>query len=422
MSEPLDPERTPEREPIAGAPAAPEPVREDAAGPGPSAARLEPPPIPGARRQTPTSAAPAPTAWATIEREESPLESSSPDSAPARTSPPPIPQLGPRVSMASSPWLHFVLLVATLATTTIAGALGAGANPFTTPAALLAGLPFSLTLLAILLCHEMGHWLAARHHGVPTSLPYFIPGPPILVGTFGAFIRMRGMPRSRRALFDIGAAGPWAGAVVALPAVALGLAWSEVRPLRPDDALGLAFGNSMLFTGLTELVLGVHPDDATILLHPIAVAGWFGLFVTFLNLLPVGQLDGGHVAYALLGRGHRIISRIFVVVLLVLGLRGWDGWFLWAFLLAFVVRVDHPDTADRATGLDTRRIVAAWLTVLLFAVTFMPEPLILTEEESTPRGRDGDAPSPPSQHSPHRAPHSPADLLSITFDTARTPH
>ena len=416
MSEPTDPEHPPGWGPIAGAPAAPELLRQDAAKPGPLVRRLEPPPIPGARRQATDPAAPMPPLDTTTCPEPPQLDPSYPDSGPTRTLPPPIPQLGPRASIASSPWLHFVLLVATLATTTAAGALGAGENPFTTPAALLAGLPFSLTLLAILLCHEMGHWLAARHHGVATSLPYFIPAPPILVGTFGAFIRMRGMPRSRRALFDIGAAGPWAGAIVALPAVALGLAWSEVRPLTPDDSLGLAFGNSILFTSLTELVLGVHPDDATILLHPIAVAGWFGLFVTFLNLLPVGQLDGGHVAYALFGRGHRIISRIFVGVLLVLGVRGWDGWFLWAFLLAFVVRVDHPDTADRATGLDARRTVAAWLTVLLFALTFMPEPLILMEEEGAPRVRDGD--TPPTPHSPH----SPADLLSITFDTARAPH
>ncbi len=359
--------------------------------------RLTPPPIPQPvrLRELDPSLPPPPAATA----------STASATGVAATTPPPIPRLGSIAGLSSSPWLHVVLFLATLATTTLAGAFGAGENPFVSPPALLAGLPFSLTLLAILFSHEMGHWLLARHHRVPTSLPYFIPAPPFLVGTFGAFIRMRGTPRSRQALFDIGAAGPWAGFVVALPAIMLGLAWSEVRPLEASAALGLSFGNSILFAGLTQLILGVHPDDVTILLHPVALAGWFGLFVTFLNLLPVGQLDGGHVAYALFGRSHRWIARLFMGVLLVLGIQGWDGWFLWVFLLAFVIRVDHPDTADRETPLDRRRKLAAWLTVLLFVLTFMPEPLILMDEDQAAiaPGHEREAPRPQPQQAPDPA-------------------
>lgn len=296
--------------------------------------------------------------------------------------PPPLPPR--RTTRRKSPVVHVLLFLATLLTTTTAGALQQGASPLEDPASLTAGLPFSLTLLLILFCHEMGHYLCARWHGIETTLPYFIPGPPILIGTFGAFIRMQGMPRNRAALFDVGAAGPWAGMFVALPAVAIGLAWSEVHPLELGAGAPFSFGSSMLFDGLGKLILGVDPEKVTILLHPVAIAGWFGFFVTFLNLLPVGQLDGGHVSYALLGKRHRMVSRGFLVLLLVLWALpgGWDGWLLWAFLLFFVLRADHPDTADRDTPLDPRRRAAAWATAAVFFATFMPVPFEVNE---TPR-------------------------------------
>lgn len=290
-----------------------------------------------------------------------------------------------------TPRLHLFLFGATLVTTTLAGSFDAGVNPFSGPFAFVAGLPFSLTLLLILLCHEFGHYFLARYHGISTSLPYFIPGPPILVGTFGAFIRMNGMPRTRRALFDVGAAGPWAGMVIAIPAVMIGLSLSEIHPLPDEGPLpdelseGILFGNSILFEGLSRLVLGVDPDSVTVILHPMALAGWFGLFVTFLNLLPVGQLDGGHVVYALFGRGHRTISRVVFAVVLVLGVFGWEGWLLWAFLLAFVVKVDHPDTIDSQTPLDPARRRAAWATIAMFFLTFMPVPLDMVEADVSQR-------------------------------------
>jgi membrane-associated protease RseP (regulator of RpoE activity) len=267
--------------------------------------------------------------------------------------------------------IHVALFLTTLLTTTMAGSFLAGANPLADPRVLVRGLPFSATLMAILLVHEMGHFVVARLHGVEATPPYFIPGPPFLIGTFGAFIRMQ-TPTNRRALFDVGAAGPWAGFVLAIPAVVYGLTLSQVGPLAPDHP-GLVLGDSLMFTALARLALGVSPADATITLHPVALAGWFGLFVTFLNLLPVGQLDGGHVVYALLGRRHRMVARVGLAVILGLAFLGWPGWILWAVLVT-LIGVDHPPTIDD-TPLDPRRRLAAWLTVGLFAVTFMPVPV-----------------------------------------------
>lgn len=269
--------------------------------------------------------------------------------------------------------IHVVLFLATLFTTTLAGSFQAGVNPLNDLRLLARGLPFSATLMGILLVHEMGHYVLSRVHGVEATPPYFIPGPPFLVGTFGAFIRMH-TPTNRRALFDVGAAGPWAGFLVAIPAVFYGLTLSEVRPLAPTDG-GLMLGESLVFSWLAKLALGVAPADATILLHPVALAGWFGLFVTFLNLLPVGQLDGGHVIYALLGRRHRWVARVAVVTIIGLAFLGWQGWGLWAVLVT-VLGVDHPPTMDD-TPLDPARRIAAWLTILLFAITFMPVPLMI---------------------------------------------
>ena len=273
--------------------------------------------------------------------------------------------------------VHVVLFLLTLLTTSLAGAFQSGVDPFEHPAQIVMGLPFALTLLSILLVHELGHYSLSKVHGVRATLPYFIPAPPVLIGTFGAFIRMQSPPPNRRALFDVGAAGPWAGLIVAIPAVLVGLRLSEVRPLGLEDG-GLLLGDSLLFQGLTWLALGTTPDTATIVLHPIALAGWFGMFVTFMNLLPVGQLDGGHVAYAMFGRWHRLVSRVFLLVIAALGVMGWRGWFVWVVLL-LVIGLDHPPTRDAGTPLDWRRRIAAWLTVGAFVVTFMAEPIKMAE-------------------------------------------
>ncbi len=310
------------------------------------------------------------------------------------------------------PALNVALFLFTLLTTTTAGAYINNEevsilHPILALTALRSGLSFSLPLMAILLAHEMGHYLTARYHGVPTSLPYFIPAPPFFItGTFGAFIRLKAMPRTRRVMFDIGAAGPWAGVIVAIPALIVGLWLSNVTPL--DKTVGgIEFGSSLLFLALTHLVLGVDPSTVNVNLHPIAFAGWIGLLVTSLNLLPVGQLDGGHVIYALFPRRHRAISTLFVVscvlmvvVPLALGRELWWGWLLWA-VLSIALGLGHPSTVDRDTPLNPRRAVAAWLTVLLFVVTFSPVPLAIVQPEPA-------MPQSPADHTQeiiHHAPH-----------------
>jgi membrane-associated protease RseP (regulator of RpoE activity) len=264
----------------------------------------------------------------------------------------------------------------------MASAQTQGVDIISDPLGVRAGFPFAITLMTILLSHEMGHYVMARAHRVDASLPYFLPAPPLFwFGTFGAFIRMRTMPPHRRALFDIGAAGPWAGFVVAVPALILGLSLSTVQPLQPHEG-GLILGDSLLFSWLTQAVLGVSSDEVTVLLHPIALAGWFGLLVTCLNLLPVGQLDGGHVSYALFGRHHRWIARGVLTFVVVLGIGGWLGWFVWA-LLFLIVGLDHPPTWD-PVALDRPRQIAAVLTFVLLILTFMPEPMALIEPTFVP--------------------------------------
>ena len=287
--------------------------------------------------------------------------------------------------------VHRALFFATFVTTTFAGTLNAGYDPTAGLFTWVHGLAFSVPLLAILLAHEMGHYVLAQVHGVPATLPYFLPGLPFLIGTFGAFIKMSGMPRSRRALFDIGAAGPWAGILVAIPVTILGLSLSEVRPTHELDSHGWVFGEPLLFQAISALVFGRLGDETTVLLHPMALAGWFGMFVTFLNLLPVGQLDGGHVVYALFGRRHATIARLALLGILGLALLGWDGWFVWAAMLVFVLKVDHPDTRDSVTELDPVRRKLAWATIGLLICTFMPVPIDVgggDGPDSTPPGHE----------------------------------
>jgi membrane-associated protease RseP (regulator of RpoE activity) len=296
------------------------------------------------------------------------------------------------------PPLNLALFLVTLLTTTMAGAYQAGAIlslsiPLESLVNLASGLSFSLPLMAILLAHELGHYIVARRNGVDASIPYFIPAPYpslFIIGTFGAFIRMKSPPRSRRVMFDIGAAGPWAGVILSLVAVWVGLKLSEVGPLNSATG-GLELGNSILFWGMSRVVLGVDPNTVNINLHPLAFAGWLGFFVTTLNLLPVGQLDGGHVVYALFGsRWHRLISRLFVLgcVLMVivpyaLGLDFWAGWLLWVILLLFL-GLGHPSTLEVQTPLSGSRRVAAWATIALFILTFSPVPLSFVPSQQPP--------------------------------------
>jgi len=239
------------------------------------------------------------------------------------------------------------------------------------PEALWRGIPFAATLLAILVTHEFGHYLLSRIHRVPASLPLFIPGPPHFIGTFGAIIRMRAPIMNRRALFDIGVAGPLAGFAVALIALVIGLELSTV--VDRTSTYGLQLGEPLLLQYVSWIVIGSLPPQADVLLHPIAFAAWFGLFVTSLNLIPIGQLDGGHVAYALWGSRQRTMAFAIVPVLIVLGFVGWPGWFVWAFM-AGLWGLGHPPVRNPELPLGRGRILVGWLALVVFIVTFAPVP------------------------------------------------
>jgi len=268
--------------------------------------------------------------------------------------------------------VHVVLLAATFLSATLAG-VGDPRELAAHPAIFLRGLPFAATLVTILLVHELGHYLTCLRHRVSASLPYFLPAPLLSpVGTFGAFIRIRSRFPDRRALFDIGASGPWAGFVVALAATVIGLAHSTVLAT-PHDWHGYEWGDSLLTAFLIRVIL--HVDSATVLLHPVAFAGWFGLFVTSLNLLPVGQLDGGHVLYATLGRPTPRIAALLIAFLVWLGVRGYPGWLLWAVIITVFLSLGHPPTDDDRRPLDPARRLAALATLVIFVLTFVPEPV-----------------------------------------------
>jgi membrane-associated protease RseP (regulator of RpoE activity) len=238
-------------------------------------------------------------------------------------------------------------------------------------------LPFSLTLLLILGTHEMGHYLVSRKHRLDVTLPFFIPAPPIpfIIGTFGAFIRIRSPIQDKRALLDVGCAGPLAGVMISIPVILVGLKLSTVMVAGGGEE-GLILGEPLLFKLLSWLALGHLAPDDNIILHPVAFAGWIGLLVTALNLMPVGQLDGGHVAYALFPDHHRFISLGVLGLLVVCGVIFWQGWLMWAVLLTFL-GWRHPPPYFYWLPLDRRRRVLGVITILVFALTFSPAPFTL---------------------------------------------
>ncbi|MBL8228558.1 MAG: site-2 protease family protein [Bryobacterales bacterium] len=284
-------------------------------------------------------------------------------------------------------WLYLLLFVLTLFTTTFVGArivenfdqnrpafvleedIVGYIDILQYPSRILPGLLFSIPLLVILLAHEFGHYLACIHYRLDASLPYFLPAP-TFIGTLGAFIRIRSPIYSRQELFDVGVAGPLAGFVFLLPALGIGLAYSKVLPGIAQQG-DLVFGVPLLLRGLEMLVFpGVASAD--IYLHPIARAAWVGIFATALNLLPFGQLDGGHILYAVFSNRFRMLTRVFWFLLIPLGLLYWP-WWVWAAVL-FFIGLKHPVIYDPNPLSSGRRMVAL-LAVLVFAVCFMPAPI-----------------------------------------------
>jgi membrane-associated protease RseP (regulator of RpoE activity) len=275
------------------------------------------------------------------------------------------------------PPIHLVLFLATGLTTVAAGAMQQGVIPWETPWQLYKGLPFSLTLLIILLCHEMGHYFMARYHDLDVSLPYFLPAPPIpfLIGTLGAFIRIRSPILHKPALLDVGAAGPLTGVLVTLPLLVIGLQLSEIKVVLTGagELEGIVLGESILFKIMCWLTLGPLSANHHIIMHPMAFAGWIGLLVTNINLIPVGQLDGGHVSYALFGERSQQIAKIFYLLLIIFGLMSWYGWLMWVVLLYFMGFV-HPPPLHYWVPLDRKRRNIGYLTIAVFILTFMPAP------------------------------------------------
>ena len=251
-------------------------------------------------------------------------------------------------------------------------------NPFlptwhvlTHPRLLLGGIPFAFTLIGILLAHELGHYFACRYYRIDASYPYFLPAP-TLIGTFGAFIRIRSPILNRRALFDVGFSGPFVGFVLAVPVLIAGVAMSKVVPHAQANAL-VIFGNPLL---MKFLLMIFHPGVNTrnILLNPIALAAWVGLFATALNLLPMGQLDGGHIVYSVASRSHRRISLAFGIALLAMGAIFWSGWLIFGVLLLFL-GFRHPPLLDPWTPLDSKRRAWAIVALIIFLLCFTPLPL-----------------------------------------------
>jgi hypothetical protein len=248
--------------------------------------------------------------------------------------------------------------------------------------ALLAlGLQFSLATHFVLLCHELGHWFACRRHRLDASPPYFLPAP-IGLGTFGAFIRIRSLVRTKRELLDVGVAGPIAGFVALVPVLAAGVWLSRPSPLPvpPAGDVGLLLyrpGESLLLGALTRLFHGELPAGVVLNPHPLLLAGWVGLFATMLNLLPLAQLDGGHILYAAVGRLQRRLAWPLWGALALLGV-AWPGWWLWC-LFVLLLGLKHPRLLDEGEPLDPRRRRLAWLALALFALGFMPVPIAVVE-------------------------------------------
>jgi membrane-associated protease RseP (regulator of RpoE activity) len=276
-----------------------------------------------------------------------------------------------RIRTRSSIWVNVFLFIATLMTTVYAGARQQGINLLESPAEFAVGLPYALALLGILGVHEMGHYLMARRHGVAVTLPYFIPVP-MGLGTFGAFIQMKSLIKSRRAVFDIGIAGPLAGLVVAVPVFYFGLQRADVAA---TSDLGVATGSSLFLALMYQLAHGGDLGAAAVNLSPAAFAGWIGIFVTGLNLLPVGQLDGGHIAYALFGRRRATMISVGTVLLMVaLGLLVWPGLLMWALLITLIAGFGHMPALDDVTPPDLKRFALGVLTLVLPLLIVLPLP------------------------------------------------
>ena len=252
-------------------------------------------------------------------------------------------------------FLHIILFLLTIGSTIFVG-----------------GFLYSLAIMTILFAHEMGHYLMTRKYGIPSTLPFFIPFPMEPFGTFGAIIKMKGVIINKRALFDIGVAGPLCGFAVALPFIIAGILMSKVQVVIGGEHYQ-RLGDPLLFTLIQSIFIGKIPQGLDLVLHPFAYAGWVGLFVTALNLLPVGQLDGGHVVYAVFGNKSKSVSRVSITLLALLAIFYNPGWLTLVILLLIFGR-RHPQPYDTETPLDSKRKFIACIVLVIFILSFIPAP------------------------------------------------
>jgi membrane-associated protease RseP (regulator of RpoE activity) len=266
-----------------------------------------------------------------------------------------------------NPKLNVILFIATCGTTFATGWFQNGTWQ--------AGAWYSSAIISILLAHEMGHYVMCRKYGIRATLPFFIPFIPFInpFGTMGAVIRMESIIPSRKALFDVAVAGPLAGLAITIPCLYFGIQFSEIVSLTDTPNPGTIFlGESFLYRQISQWAIGTLPENQDLLLHPLAFAGWAGLFVTALNLLPIGQLDGGHIVYAMLGKLHKFVAIVALSSFALVCLLWYRGWVL-LLLLIIWFGYRHPPTVDESP-IDARRIFIGILTLIIFVLSFTPEP------------------------------------------------
>ena len=270
------------------------------------------------------------------------------------------------------PRINLILFILTIFTTLLAGAIMEGVNPLKNPLGIVQGWPFSVTLMLILGFHEFGHYYFAQKHHVNATLPYFIPAP-TFIGTFGAFIKIESPIYRKDALLQIGAAGPIAGFIVAVPALIIGMYLSQIVEISSAN-IGITLGDSILIKFLTALIFPNLSNTQDVMLHPIAFAGWIGLLVTMLNLLPIGQLDGGHIAYAMLGRKYDRVSKFALLALIPMGLLSLN-WLVWAALILLLMRTTkHPPVNDIDVSLSDINKKIGYICLAIFVLCFIPIP------------------------------------------------
>ena len=301
----------------------------------------------------------------------------------------------PPFSVKKRIWLNILLFVITVFSTIFVGLsmslgylhadavvgnseLPVDLETLSNPQVLSLSIIYAAVLLEILLGHELGHFLTCRYYRIDATLPYFIPAP-TLIGTLGAFIKIKSPITRKQQLFDIGVAGPLTGFILSLPALIYGLSISKVvRSIPPEESLispfVIHFGDPLILKIIGAVIFKNIPPGYEIFLHPVAFAGWVGILVTAFNLFPIGQLDGGHVAYALFGRKSQNLARFFLLVFVVMGVFFWIGWFIWAFIIV-ILGLRHPRIQDEETPLSPKRKFIGFMIILIFIISFIPDPI-----------------------------------------------